>query len=94
MMVEERIERQLKSLPLGSGWAEVKNEMQLLWSEMDSLIKSRQDLANHVEHLTVVAKKEQDMLKSENGSLRNELQSLQDDGAEVIHLFIQRHSKV
>nr|XP_024362283.1 uncharacterized protein LOC112275837 [Physcomitrium patens] len=80
MMVEERIERQLKSLPLGSGWAEVKNEMQLLWSEMDSLIKSRQDLANHVEHLTVVAKKEQDMLKSENGSLRNELQSLQDDG--------------
>jgi hypothetical protein len=92
MMIEERIEKQLKAQQLGICWADMKNEMHLLWNEMDSLIKSREDMAGHVEHLTFVTKKvqehsscEQDMLKSENGFLRKQLQSLQDEGVQVSH---------
>lgn len=93
LMVVERIEKQLKAQPAGSCWADMKDEMHLLWNEMDSLIKSREDMAGHVEHLTFVTKKvqehssrEQDMLKTENGFLRKQLQSLQGDGVQVSHL--------
>ena len=93
MMVEERIEKQLKAQQLGNCWAEMKDEMHLLWNEMDSLIKSREDMASHVEHLTFITKKvqehstrEQDVLKSENGFLRKQLQSLQGEGVQVSHL--------
>lgn len=96
-MVEERIEKQLNAQLL----AEMKDDMHLLWNEMDSMIKSREDMAAHVEHLTFVTKKvqeyssrEQDMLKSENGLLRRQLQSLQGDGVPVCYLSKQQDIRV
>ncbi|KAG0553581.1 hypothetical protein KC19_12G022600 [Ceratodon purpureus] len=90
VIIEERIEKQLKAQQLGNCWADMKNEMQLLWNEMDSLIKNREDIASHVEHLTFITNKvqehssrEQDMLKSENGLLRKQLQSLQSEGVQA-----------
>lgn len=88
-MVEERIEKQLKAQHL----AEMKDEMHLLWNEMDSLIKTREDMAGHVEHLTFFTKKmqehssrEQGMLNSENGLLRKQLQSFHSDNIPVSNL--------
>lgn len=100
-MVEERIEEQVKGQLLGSCWADMKEEMCLLWSEVNSLIKSREDISGHVEHLTFVTEKvqehssrEQDMLKSENGFLRKQLQFLQGDGGQVSHLFNLQHVQI
>lgn len=98
MLVEERIEEQVKRQLMASCWSGMKEEMCRLWSEVNSLIKSREDIAGHVERLTFVSEKvqehssrEQDMLKSENGFLRKQLQSLQSDGGQVSHLFNLQH---
>lgn len=83
MLVDERIVKQL-------GNSEMKSEIRLLWAEMEALSKSREEMQGHVDHLTAVAQKaqehashEQDILKSENGYLRKQLQSLKNDEIQV-----------
>jgi len=100
-MIEERIEDQVKGQLLTGCWAGMREEMCLLWNEVKSLIKSREDIAGHVEHLTSVTEKvrelssrEQDMLKSENGFLRKQLQSLQSDSRKVSHLSSLQHVRM
>ncbi|KAG0629748.1 hypothetical protein M758_1G127100 [Ceratodon purpureus] len=91
VMVEERIEKQLKALKAENRTSvDMKDEIRLLWAEMDALVKSRQEMQGHVEHLTSVAQKaqehanrEHEMLKSENGYLRKQLQSLKNEGVQV-----------
>ena len=93
VMVEERIEKQLKAQKVDTKTSvDMKDEIRLLWAEMDALVKSRQEMQGHVEHLTSVAQKaqehasrEHEMLKSENGYLRKQLQSLKNEGVQVCH---------
>jgi uncharacterized coiled-coil DUF342 family protein len=76
VMVEERIEKQLKAQKVDTrSSVDMKDEIRLLWAEMDALVKSRQEMQGHIEHLTSVAQKaqehasrEHEMLKSENPS--------------------------
>lgn len=82
-MLEERIGEQLKGELLTSVWAYVKDEIRLLWTEVDSLINNREDMAGQVEHLTFVTEKvkehfspEHEILKSGTCHLRKQFQSL------------------
>ncbi len=79
-LVDERIEKRLNEKDLVM--TEMKSNMRLLWAEVEALNKGRDHLQEHVNHLTKVAKlakenanREQDILKSENGFLRRQLQS-------------------
>jgi uncharacterized coiled-coil DUF342 family protein len=99
VMVEERIEKQLKAQKVDTrSSVDMKDEIRLLWAEMDALVKSRQEMQGHIEHLTSVAQKaqehasrEHEMLKSENGYLRKQLQSLKNEGVQVSHLLAILH---
>ncbi|CAM6034206.1 unnamed protein product [Sphagnum compactum] len=78
-LVDERIEKRLNKKDIVM--SEMKSNMRLLWTEVESLTKGRDHLQEHVNHLTKVAKiakenanREQDILKSENGFLRRQLQ--------------------
>ncbi|CAK9277147.1 unnamed protein product [Sphagnum jensenii] len=78
-LVDERIEKRLSKKDIVM--SEMKSNMRLLWTEVESLTKGRDHLQEHVNHLTKVAKiakenanREQDILKSENGFLRRQLQ--------------------
>ena len=89
-MVEERIEKQLQTQRDTRSSGEMKDEIRLLWAEVGALAKSKEEMQGHVEHLTSVAQKaqehanrEQEMLKSENGYLRKQLQFLKNDGVQV-----------
>lgn len=95
MMVDERIEKQLQAHRNIGGSSEMKNEIRLLWAEVEALSKNREEMQGQVDHLISMAQKaqehasrEQDILKSENGFLRNQLQSLKNDGAQVSSLFL------
>lgn len=90
VMVEERIQKQFQTQRDTRSSGEMKDEIRHLWAEVEALVKSREEMQGHVEHLTSVAQKtqehanrEQEMLKSENGYLRKQLQSLKNDGVQV-----------
>ncbi len=77
--MDERIDKRLRKKDIVM--SEMKSNMRLLWTEVESLTKGRDHLQEHVNHLTKVAKiakenanREQDILKSENGFLRRQLQ--------------------
>ncbi|MCO5578128.1 hypothetical protein L7F22_031966 [Adiantum nelumboides] len=85
--VEEKIERRLSQpMEIVSGgkekvMADMKTELRLLWSEVDLLIKGREEIKDNMEQLNQIAEKakeaigkEQDLLKTENGSLKKQLQ--------------------
>lgn len=89
-MVKERIEKQLKAQKETRSSVDMKDEIHRLWAEVDALVKNRQDMQGHVEHLASVAQKaqehanrEHEMLKSENGYLRKQLQNLKQEGVQV-----------
>lgn len=91
-MVKERIEKQLKAQKETRSSVDMKDEIHRLWAEMDALVKNRQEMQGHVEHLTSVAQKaqehanrEHEVLKSENVHLRKQLQSLKNEGVQVTH---------
>nr|PNR43483.1 hypothetical protein PHYPA_015864 [Physcomitrium patens] len=90
VMMEERIEKQLQSHRDTKSSVETGDEVRLLWAEVEALVKSREEMQRHVEHLTSIAQKaqehadrEHDMLKTENEYLRQQLQSLKNDGAQI-----------
>jgi hypothetical protein len=94
MMVDERIEKQLQAHRDIGGSSEMKNEIRLLWAEVEALSKNREEMQGQVDHLISMAQKaqehasrEQDILKNENGFLRNQLQSLKNDGVQVSSLL-------
>lgn len=93
VMMEERIEKQLQSHRDTKSSVETGDEVRLLWAEVEALVKSREEMQRHLEHLTSIAQKaqehadrEHDMLKTENEYLRQQLQSLKNDGAQVRQL--------
>lgn len=69
----------------------MQDEIRLLWTEVNSLINSKADMAEQVEHLTFVTKQvkeqsslEHEMLKSETFYLCKQLQSLKGNGVQVM----------
>ncbi|KAI5084502.1 hypothetical protein GOP47_0000671 [Adiantum capillus-veneris] len=86
-LIEEKIERRLSQpMEIVSGgkekvMADMKTELRLLWTEVDLLIKGREEIKDNMEQLNQIAEKakeaigkEQDLLKTENGSLKKQLQ--------------------
>jgi hypothetical protein len=87
-LLEEMIEKRFNEKDMGM--AEMRGEIRLLWAEVEALSKGREEVQNHVQHLAQVAQiakenanHEQDMLKSENGFLRRQLQTLKQEGIQV-----------
>ncbi|KAH7296642.1 hypothetical protein KP509_26G032200 [Ceratopteris richardii] len=87
VLIEERIQSRLtQPMEIVSGgkekvMAEMKEELQLLWAEVDLLIEGREKIKDNMEQLNQVAEKakeaigkEHDLLKTENGSLKKQLQ--------------------
>ncbi len=87
-LLEEMIEKRFNEKDMGM--AEMRGEIRLLWAEVEALSKGREEVQSHVQHLAQVAQiakenasHEQDMLKSENGFLRRQLQTLKQEGIQV-----------
>lgn len=87
-LVDDKIERRLNEKEMGM--AEMKSEIRLLWAEVGALSKGREEAQGHVDQLTQIAQmakenasREQDFLKSENGFLRKQLQSLKKEDSQV-----------
>ncbi|CAM6042630.1 unnamed protein product [Sphagnum compactum] len=87
-LLEETIEKRFNEKDMGM--AEMRGEIRLLWAEVEALSKGREEVQSHVQHLAQVAQiakenanHEQDMLKSENGFLRRQLQTLKQEGIQV-----------
>ncbi len=94
-LLEEMIEKRFNEKDMGM--AEMRGEIRLLWAEVEALSKGREEVQSHVQHLAQVAQiakenanHEQDMLKSENGFLRRQLQTLKQEGIQV-SLRTQKH---
>lgn len=96
---DEKIEKQLREKEIGM--AEMRGEIRLLWAEVEALSKGREEVKSlNVEHLNQIAQiakenaiREQDILKSENGFLRRQLQTMKQDGIQVspIHTRPKSH---
>jgi hypothetical protein len=93
--IDEKIEKQLREKEIGM--AEMRGEIRLLWAEVEALSKGREEVKNlNVEHLNQIAQiakenaiREQDILKSENGFLRRQLQTMKQEGIQVSPIHTQ-----
>jgi hypothetical protein len=92
---DEKIEKQLREKEIGM--AEMRGEIRLLWAEVEALSKGREEVKSlNVEHLNQIAQiakenaiREQDILKSENGFLRRQLQTMKQEGIQVSPIHTQ-----